>query len=146
MRKQTIWAAPQRLSNLRRLSYLAFFGCIFLLFLLPLGAARAEPSQSSQQNQGAGSEGGISVMQSFNNEQNARPLDKVLGIPNHEKGVIMFIMGTALLIAVITTASLGMAMVLHGKEVFLAHMISAGISVFLAIAHAVVAVVWFFPF
>jgi hypothetical protein len=41
---------------------------------------------------------------------------------------------------------LGVSMVAFGKQVFLAHMIFAGVSVFLAIVHAVTAIVWFFPF
>jgi hypothetical protein len=34
----------------------------------------------------------------------------------------------------------------YGKQVFVAHMITAGLSVTLAIAHAVAALVWFNPF
>lgn len=59
---------------------------------------------------------------------------------------ILFYMGVVLLISIFATASLGLAMVLHGKQVFVAHMISAGFTVFLSIVHAVAAVVWFFPF
>ncbi|MDX1812505.1 MAG: hypothetical protein R3240_11190 [Gammaproteobacteria bacterium] len=59
---------------------------------------------------------------------------------------VMFIMGLALLIFVLLTAGFGIAMAMLGKETFLAHMICAGITVFLTIAHSVVAVVWFFPF
>jgi hypothetical protein len=58
----------------------------------------------------------------------------------------MFAMGIALLLLVIATASLGIAMALYGKQVFVAHMVCAGMSVFLSIAHAVTAIVWFFPF
>lgn len=144
MRNRITWAAHQRLNNLRRLSSLAFIVCLSLLLLVAPAATFATDTGASEEK-GDQSEGGVSVMQSFNKQQN-HTLDQVVAIPNHEKQVIMFIMGAALLIAVITTASLGIAMVLHGKEVFLAHMVSAGISVFLAIAHAVVAVVWFFPF
>lgn len=59
---------------------------------------------------------------------------------------ILFYMGIVLLIAIFITAGLGIAMVFLGKQVFIAHMISAGVVVFLAVAHAVAAVVWFFPF
>jgi len=59
---------------------------------------------------------------------------------------IMFIMGVCLLIGVLLTAGLGISMALFGKQVFLAHMISAGFTVFLSVAHAVTAMVWFFPF
>lgn len=67
-------------------------------------------------------------------------------IAEKRKHQIMFYMGFALLIGVLVTAGLGIAMAIYGKEVFLAHMLSAGFSVFLAVAHAVTAVVWFFPF
>lgn len=59
---------------------------------------------------------------------------------------IMFYMGAALLLFVFLTAGYGIAMGMLGKEVFVQHMICAGITVFLAVAHSVVAVVWFFPF
>ena len=145
MPNQTTRAVPQRFDNLRKLFSLVFSVCLSLLLLSAPAATFADGAGPSAGDNGDQSEGGVSVMQSFNKEQN-HTLDQVIAISEHEKQVIMFIMGASLLIAVITTASLGIAMVLHGKEVFLAHMVSAGISVFLAIAHAVVAVVWFFPF
>lgn len=111
-----------------------------LVLASPVAAVAAQPSSPS------GQEHGLSVMQGFNNAREQQSIDRPLAIPSHEKQIIMFIMGLSLLIAVITTASLGVAMALNGKDVFVAHMIGAGVSVFLAIAHAVVAVVWFFPF
>ncbi len=59
---------------------------------------------------------------------------------------VMFVMGVILLLAIMVTAGLGIAMAMKGKDVFVPHMIFAGISVFLSIAHAVVGIVWFFPF
>ncbi len=59
---------------------------------------------------------------------------------------VMFYMGISLLFFVFLTAGFGIAMVMKGKEVFVQHMICAGITVFLAVAHAVVGIVWFFPF
>lgn len=59
---------------------------------------------------------------------------------------ILFYMGVLLLIFVLLTAGFGVSMAMLGKEVFVPHMIFAGLTVFLSIAHAVVAVVWFFPF
>lgn len=59
---------------------------------------------------------------------------------------ILFFMGVLLLISILLTAGFGVSMAMLGKEVFVPHMIFAGISVFLSIAHAVVAIVWFFPF
>lgn len=59
---------------------------------------------------------------------------------------VMFVMGVTLLIFVLLTAGFGIAMAMLGKDVFLAHMICAGVTVFLTLAHSVVAIVWFFPF
>lgn len=70
----------------------------------------------------------------------------IVAISDERKHQILFMMGVVLLITIITTAFLGVSMVVFGKQVFLAHMIFAGVSVFLAIVHAVTAIVWFFPF
>jgi len=59
---------------------------------------------------------------------------------------ILFYMGVALLLFVFLTAGFGIAMGMLGKEVFVQHMVCAGITVFLAVAHSIVAIVWFFPF
>jgi len=63
-----------------------------------------------------------------------------------EQHKILFYMGVVLLIFVLLTAGFGISMAMLGKEVFVPHMICAGVTVFLSVAHAVVAVVWFFPF
>ena len=63
-----------------------------------------------------------------------------------EQHKILFYMGVVLLIFILLTAWFGVSMAMLGKEVFVPHMIFAGLSVFLSIAHGVVAVVWFFPF
>jgi hypothetical protein len=70
----------------------------------------------------------------------------VKAISDHRRHQILFAMGALLFIGILTTAGLGIAMGIFGKEVFLAHMISAGLTVFLAAAHAVASMVWFFPF
>ena len=62
------------------------------------------------------------------------------------KHQILFIMGVILLLLIFLTAGFGMAMALHGKDVFVPHMIFAGGTVFLADAHAVTSIVWFFPY
>lgn len=67
-------------------------------------------------------------------------------IAKKEKHQILFIMGIALLLGIATTVGLGIAMAVYGKPVFVAHMISAGFSLTLAIIHAIVAIVWFYPF
>ena len=70
----------------------------------------------------------------------------VKAVSDHRRHQILFVMGACLLIGILATAGFGIAMALFGKEVFLAHMVSAGITVFLAVAHAVTSIVWFFPF
>ncbi|MBI5451055.1 MAG: hypothetical protein HY940_06825 [Gammaproteobacteria bacterium] len=67
-------------------------------------------------------------------------------IGDQQKHRILFYMGAALLMLVLATASLGVAMAIYNKPLFIGHMVAAGLTVTLAIAHAVVAVVWFFPF
>ncbi len=70
----------------------------------------------------------------------------ILKVEAQKKHKILFIMGVALMIGILTTAGLGLAMVLAEKQVFMWHMAAAGITVTLAIAHAVTSIVWFFPF
>ena len=59
---------------------------------------------------------------------------------------VMFALGAPLLILLLVTGSLGIAMAVYGKPVYLAHMICAGLSITLAIVHAIVGLVWFRPF
>jgi len=70
----------------------------------------------------------------------------VLKVETQKKHKILFIMGVCLLLGILTTAGFGLAMVLGGKPVFMWHMAIAGITVTLAIAHAVTSMIWFFPF
>ncbi len=73
-------------------------------------------------------------------------LGEAVVISDEKKHQIMFIMGIPLLILLLVSAALGVAMGIYGKPVFLAHMICAGMTLFLAIAHSVVGFVWFYPF
>lgn len=84
------------------------------------------------------------VMQQFTKSDNDDQTG-VRKISDHRKQQIMFIMGIALLIFIVTTVALGIAMVVFAKPVFVAHMIFAGFSLTLAVAHTIVAIVWFFP-
>ncbi len=59
---------------------------------------------------------------------------------------VMFALGAPLLVLLLITGALGIAMGVFGKPVYLAHMICAGLSVTLAIVHAIVGLVWFRPF
>ncbi len=84
------------------------------------------------------------IMSGFNKDQ-SKPSD-VVSIPDKKKRLVMFFMGVPLLIFILLTAALGIAMGMYGKPVYVPHMVCAGLSVTLAIAHAVVGIVWFYPF
>ncbi len=83
-------------------------------------------------------------MQAFNEQHKNDIREKA--IPQKEKQQIMFLLGVVLITLVLVTGGLGLAMGIYGKQVFVAHMVFAGLSVTLAIVHAIVGLVWFYPF
>lgn len=116
-------------------------GIAWLLMLLALACAAAFHSGTAR---AAGVDSSFEVMREFTEQ--GKEVSDIVAITEKRKHQILFFMGVVLLIAIISTAWLGIAMVIFGKQVFVAHMIFAGISVFLSIVHAVTAIVWFFPF
>lgn len=110
--------------------FLGLFIAAFFLFGSAMHPAHADESS-------------LQIVESFNkggkienpNDPNAK-----------RKQEIMFIMGIPLLIMLISTAILGIAMGVFGKKVFVAHMVLASLSLCLAVVHAIVGLVWFFPF
>jgi len=70
----------------------------------------------------------------------------IVKVSEEKKHKVLFFMGISLLILLLATAVFGVRSGVFGKQEFLQHMICAGLSVTLAIAHAVAAMVWFFPF
>ena len=101
--------------------------------------------QSSEENHSvAEEENQTQVIQAFTSEV-AKNSD-IVSIDDQTKGMVMFFMGVPLLVLLLVTGTLGIAMGVYGKQVFVAHMLFAGLSMTLAIAHAVVGVVWFYPF
>lgn len=108
---------------------------IFLLAVIcsPLAFPAAEEEQGSSQ-----------VMQAFTSVEVEE--GEAVAIDDQTKREIMFFMGIPLLLLIVATTALGVAMGVYGKPVFLAHMICAGFTVTLAFAHAVVGLVWFYPF
>jgi hypothetical protein len=58
----------------------------------------------------------------------------------------MFSIGAVLLILLISTASVGIAVAVFGKRLFVVHMVLAGLTVTMALVHVAVGLVWFFPF
>lgn len=84
------------------------------------------------------------VLEAFTQQQEIE--GEAVKISDEEKQRILFIMGATLLLLLLSTAGVGVAMGVYGKQVFVVHMVLAALSVTLAIAHSVAAVVWFFPF
>lgn len=99
--------------------------------------ASPEENPTSEQNNS-------SVMQAFTS--NEVKDSEIVAIEDETKRLVMFFLGVPLLIMLIATVALGVAMGIYGKQVFLPHMICAGLSMTLALGHAVVGIVWFYPF
>jgi len=121
-----------------RASILGFVGIILasslsILSVLPAHAEEAAPSGDSAQ-----------ILQAFNQQQRKDIREKA--IPQKEKQQIMFLLGVVLITLVLITGGLGIAMGLYGKPVFVAHMVFAAFSITMAIVHAIVGLVWFYPF
>lgn len=113
-----------------------FFSAFAILFAL--GA----PGISVIHEAHAG-ESNLQIVESFNKGgEDKNPNDP----SDKRKREIMFVMGIPLLIMLLSTAVLGIAMGVFGKKVFIAHMVVASLSLCLAVAHAIVGLVWFFPF
>jgi len=122
------WQAP-----LRRL--LAIGGMAVLCGLCVLGpASAADPAPAND---------GAQVLQSF---EKAAPAREAADTGDQTRRWVMFFLGAPLLILLLITGGLGIAMGVYGKPVYLAHMICAGLSITLAIVHAIVGIVWFRPF
>jgi len=112
---------------------------VFICLLLsgPIMAAESEAKQSELS-------GDIGVMQAFATEQAEE--GKAVRISDQRKHFWLFVMGIMLLTLILLTATLGILMGIYGKDIFIAHMLTAGLTVTLAIAHAIAAIVWFNPF
>ena len=106
------------------------------VMLLPLKFVSAEEvSQAGESAQ---------ILQDFNKQH--LETEHAKAISDKTKQRVMFLLGVVLLILVLTTGGLGLALGLFGKQVYVAHMIFAALSVTLAIVHAIVGLVWFYPF
>lgn len=104
-----------------------------ILCVLPAHAEEATQEGESAQ-----------ILQAFNKQH--REAEHAKAITDKDKQRVMFLLGVALLTMVLITGGLGIAMGLFGKPVFVAHMVFAGFSMTLAVVHAIVGIVWFFPF
>ncbi len=109
-----------------------------LVLPVPVGAAPAETAAS----QSVSSQSAEAVMQQFAGDDEVSPQRK---IGTERKHQILFLMGISLLVLLLITGTLGIAMVAYGKDVFLPHMIFAGLSLTLAVVHSATAIAWFWP-
>jgi hypothetical protein len=119
-------------------SFFRYVGILLAASLLMLSVYPANAEDTSQ------SEDSAQILQAFNQQHSKNEREK--SITQKDKQRIMFLLGVALITLVLITGGLGIAMGLYGKPVFVAHMVFAGLSVTLAIVHAIVGVVWFYPF
>ena len=119
------------LINIRGMFWLSLLASI-LIISFPLHAEERSPENNAQ------------VIQAFTPKDAVQP--GVISIEDKTKQIVMFMMGVPLLILLLATGALGIAMGVYGKQVFVAHMICAGLSMTLAVAHAIVGLVWFYPF
>ncbi len=119
-----------------------FFAATFLILSLP-GVGYSEESSSPTVSITV-EQGSAGVMQEFSNDGSEK--SKTVAIEDETKRLVMFILGIPLLMLIIATVALGVAMGVYGKPVFVPHMVCAGLSLTLALGHAVVGIVWFYPF
>jgi hypothetical protein len=120
-------------------SFTNVFTALWLSLLLGV-LVFSPPSYADEQS----SENNAQVIQAFTPKVGDQ--SKVIPVESKTKKIVMFSMGVPLLVLLLVTGVLGIAMGVYGKQVFVAHMIFAGLSLTLAIAHTVVGLVWFFPF
>jgi len=110
---------------------------LLISFLMMFSSAYAAPVSETVSTQHA-----AEVMQQFNEDEELAP-ERVIEVKR--KHQILFWMGGALLILILFAAAFGIAMGIFDKDVFIWHVLSAGLATTLAIAHGVVAFVWFYP-
>jgi len=122
-----------------RVSLLRSVGLILAASLSILSVLPAHAEDTSQ-----ASDNSAQILQAFNRQH--RDAEHAKSITDKDKQRIMFLLGVVLITLVLITGGLGIAMGLYGKPVFVAHMVFAGLSITLAIVHAIVGLVWFYPF
>lgn len=106
--------------------------------------ALAWPAKATTSENGETAAGAAQVLEGFHAIEEERRQSNEM--TTKEKHQIMFLMGISLLVLLLLTAYFGIATGVYGKPLFVPHMVCAGLSVTLAIAHSVVAVVWFYPY
>jgi hypothetical protein len=128
----------QLMNLLGKGSFLRFCCVVLIASISLLSMLPAQAIEQSSEGESA------QILQAFNKQH--RETEHAKSITDKEKQRIMFLMGVVLFILVLITGGLGLAMGLYGKQVFVPHMLFAGLSVTMAIAHEIVGLVWFYPF
>lgn len=114
---------------------LLLLGTLFLGSGVPLAQAA---DQGREPN-------GAQVLEAFGRQQVQR-VNEPSAVSDHNKQLIMFAMGVPLVILLLITGGLGVATGVYGRQLFIPHMIFAGLTLTLALAHVIVGLVWFYPF
>ncbi len=99
----------------------------------------AQPVDDPQSTNGA------AILKAFDDAQVQR-VKQASELNDHNKRIIMFALAVPLFLLLLITGALGIATGVYGKKLFIPHMIFAGLTVTLALAHAIVGIVWFYPF
>jgi len=120
--------------GLARSAIAAGLGLAALSFAAPAAAQDTPPA--------AGNASGVEVLKAFEHGPDA----ETAAATERTRRWVMFALGAPLLLLLLITAGLGIAMGIFGKQVYVAHMVFAGLCVTLAIVHAIVGLVWFRPF
>lgn len=115
---------------------------LLMLALLAFSALvlAADPPASNPQGPGS-----VQILQTFD-QQHQDTAEANSAIPTAQKHRILFYLGGTLLLLVLVTGSLGIGVGIFDKPWFVWHMVAAGLTMTLAVVHAIVAMVWFFPF
>jgi hypothetical protein len=127
--------------QITKISFMASFRFVGIILAASLLILSVNPAYADDASQ---AEDSAQILQAFNQQHSKAEREK--SITQKDKQRIMFLLGVALITLVLITGGLGIAMGLYGKPVFVAHMVFAGLSITLAIVHAIVGVVWFYPF
>lgn len=122
------------MNNLSRLVFITL-AMVAAIHFAPI----AQAAEKGQLNNGA------QVLEAFDRQQVQR-VNKTSDLSDHQKQLIMFMIGVPLLLLLLITGGLGVATGVYGKQLFIAHMVCAGLTITLAIVHVIVGLVWFFPF
>lgn len=117
---------------------LRVFGAVLAVVYSMLGTSPAYAAEVPSSGES------VQILQAFNKQHSESEHAK--SISDKDKQKVMFLLGVLLLTLVLITGGLGIAMGVYGKPYFVAHMVCAGLSITLAIAHAIVGLVWFYPF